>query len=147
MPATDCYIDTSALIKLYVAEPQSEEVEKFIDTLNRPLISSLSILEWHCAMNRRFRNGAFDEAYHQIARAEFARHLASGAYRVHALHEALYAQATYLLDSVSPLALRTLDALHLAAAKSAQASTIATADKIMAQAAHQLGLKTTTFFN
>ena len=44
MPATDCYIDTSALLKLYVAEPQSEEVEKFIGALNRPLISSLSIL-------------------------------------------------------------------------------------------------------
>ncbi len=147
MPATDCYIDTSALIKLYVAEPLSEEVEKFIDTLTHPLISSLSILEWHCAMNRRLRTGAFDEAYHQMARAEFARHLASGAYRVHALHEGLYAQATYLLEAVAPLSLRTLDALHLAAAQSAHASTIATADKIMAQAANQLGLGTTTFFN
>ncbi len=147
MPATDCYVDTSALIKLYVAEPLSEEVEKFIDTLNQPLISSLSILEWHCAMNRRLRTGAFDDAYHQMALSEFARHLASGAYRVHALHEGLYAQATYLLASVTPLALRTLDALHLAAAQSAHASTIATADKIMAQAATQLGLDTTTFFN
>ena len=147
MPVTDCYVDTSALIKLYVAEPMSEEVEKFIDTLTHPLISSLSILEWHCAMNRRLRSGAFDDAYHQMARAEFARHLASGAYRVHALHEGLYAQATYLLDAVSPLALRTLDALHLAAAQSAHATTIATADKIMAQAANQLGLSTTTFFN
>ena len=147
MPATDCYIDTSALLKLYVAEPQSEEVEKFIGALNRPLISSLSILEWHCAMNRRLRTGAFDETYHQLARAEFARHLASGAYHVHALHEGLYAQATYQLDSVSPLALRTLDALHLAAAQSAQVGTVVTADKIMAQAANQLGLNTTTFFN
>ncbi len=147
MPETDCYVDTSALIKLYVAEPQSEAVEKFIDTLNRPLISSLSILEWHCAMNRRLRSGAFDDAYHRMARAEFARHLASGAYRVHALHEGLYAQATYLLDSVSPLPLRTLDALHLAAAQSAHAIMIATADKIMAQAANQLGLGTTTFFS
>ena len=144
---SDCYIDTSALIKLYVAEPQSEKVEKFIDTLSPPLISSLSILEWHCAMNRRLRTGAFDEHYHQMARAEFARHLASGAFRVHALHEGLYAQATYLLDSVSPLSLRTLDALHLAAAQSAQARSIATADKVMAQAATQLGLQTTTFFN
>ena len=147
MPVTDCYVDTSVLVKLYVAEPMSEEVEKFIDTLNHPLISSLSILEWHCAMNRRLRTGAFDDAYHQMALAEFARHLASGAYRVHALHEGLYAQATYLLASVTPLALRTLDALHLAAAQSAHASTIATADKIMAQAANQLGLNTTTFFN
>jgi len=147
MPATDCYIDTSALLKLYIAESQSEEVEKFIGALDRPLISSLSILEWHCAMNRRWRTGAFDETYHQLARAEFARHLASGAYRVHALHEGLYAQATYLLDSVPPLALRTLDALHLAAAQSAQARTVVTADKIMAQAATQLGLNTTTFFN
>ena len=147
MPVTDCYVDTSALIKLYVAEPHSDAVEQFIDTLDQPLISSLSILEWHCAMNRRLRNGAFDEAYHQIARAEFSRHLASGAYRVHALHEGLYAQATYLLGSVTPLALRTLDALHLAAAQSAQASSIATADKIMAQAATQLGLETKTFFS
>ncbi len=143
----DCYVDTSALIKLYVAEPQSEEVEKFIDTLSLPLISSLSILEWHCAMNRRLRTGAFDEHYHLMARAEFARHLASGAFRVHALHEGLYAQATYLLDLVSPLSLRTLDALHLAAAQSAQVTSIATADKVMAQAASQLGLHTTTFFN
>ncbi|TPW17760.1 MAG: hypothetical protein FD130_535 [Halothiobacillaceae bacterium] len=147
MPAIDCYVDTSALIKLYVAEPQSEAVEKSINTLHRPLISSLSILEWHCVMNRRWRSGAFDDAYHRIARAEFARHLASGAYRVHALHEGLYAQATYLLESVTPLSLRTLDALHLAAAQSAQASTMATADKVMAQAANQLGLGTIVFFN
>lgn len=144
---SDCYVDTSALIKLYVAEPQSEEVEQFIETLAHPLISSLSILEWHCAMNRRLRTGAFDEHYHQIARAEFARHLASGAFRIHALHEGLYAQATYLIDSVSPLSLRTLDALHLAAAQSAQAKSVATADKVMAQAATRLGLQTTTFFN
>lgn len=134
-------------MKLYVAEPQSEEVEKFFDTLSLPLISSLSILEWHCAMNRRLRTGAFNDHYHQMARAEFARHLASGAFRVHALHEGLYAQATYLLDLVSPLSLRTLDALHLAAAQSAKVTSIATADKVMAQAASQLGLHTTTFFN
>ena len=147
MPVTNCYVDTSVLIKLYVAEPLSEEVEKFIGTLNPPLISSLSILEWHCTMNHRLRSGAFDHAYHQMARSEFARHLASGAFLVHALHEGLYAQATYLLESVTPLALRTLDALHLVAAQSAHAGTMATADKIMAQAADQLGLKTTTFFN
>ena len=53
----EAYLDTSVLIKLYVAETFSTEVERFVGETDGIVISRLSTLEWHCAMARRARTG------------------------------------------------------------------------------------------
>lgn len=147
MPATECYLDTSALIKLYVAEPFSDEVEQFLEHAEPPTVSSLAVLEWHCAMMRRQRDGNFPESYLSMARREFVRHRAEGYFRLCALNDALFSQAVDLLDTVQPIPLRSLDAMHLAAARSLGKPTFATADKVLAEAAAKLGLPVVCFFS
>lgn len=147
MPVTECYIDTSALLKLYVTEAFSTEAESYLTGIDRPAISSLTTLEWHCAMARRQRTGAITDTYLTMARQEFTRHIAEGYFRVHSVTDILFTQALGVLEAAKPIPLRTLDALHLAAARAVKAQTIATSDKIMAQAATKLGMKVVTFFS
>lgn len=146
MPATEFYLDTSVLIKLYVPEAFSAEVEHFLSTVERPVISRLGVLEWHCAMARRQRTGGFPASYLKVARQEFTRHLAEGYFFVQTFGDAQFIAALEILDAVKPTPLRTLDALHLAAAHIAGLKHIATADKVMAAAAHKLDITAEPFF-
>lgn len=146
MPVTECYVDTSALLKLYVTEPFSDEAQGYLSGIDRPAISSLTTLEWHCAMARRQRSGAFSDNYLAMARQEFMRHVTEGYFRIHPVSDTLLTQALGLLEAVKPVPLRTLDAIHLAAARALDARSIATADRIMPQAAERLGMKVERFF-
>lgn len=146
MRVTEVYLDTSALIKLYVAEAFSTEVERLVAEVDGLVISRLSMLEWHCAMSRRLRVGQISEDYLNLARTEFTRHLSEAYFRIVPFDDTLLIDALRVLDSVKPIPLRTLDAVHLTAARNAGVTRIATADRVMADAAKQLNLAADTFF-
>ena len=57
----------------------------------------------------------------------------------------LLSDALRVLDSASPVPLRTLDAIHLTAVRNAGVTRIATADDVMRRAAHQLQLDVAYF--
>ncbi len=145
MRVAEVYLDTSALIKLYVAEAFSTEVERFVAEVDGIVTSRLSMLEWHCAMARRVRTGQLTEAYLNLARTEFTRHLAESYYRIVPYDDALLIDALRVLDSVNPVPLRTLDAIHLTAARNAGITRIATADDVTRRAALQLQLDVAYF--
>lgn len=147
MPAIECYLDTSVLLKLYVTEAFSDEAESFVSSLDRPAISRLTTLEWHCAMARRLRSGAFSAEYLALAKREFSRHQNEGYFHIHPMADGLYTQAIDLLEAVRPLPLRSLDALHLAAARALRVSVFATADKVLAEAAQSLEMQAKCFFS
>jgi predicted nucleic acid-binding protein len=104
------------------------------------------MLEWHCAMSRRLRVGQISEDYLNLARTEFTRHLSEAYFRIVPFDDTLLIDALRVLDSVKPIPLRTLDAIHLTAARNAGVTRIATADRVMADAANQLNLAADTFF-
>lgn len=141
----EAYLDTSVLIKLYVAETSSTEVERFVGEVDGIVISRLSTLEWHCAMARRARTGQITQDYLNLARTEFIRHLAEGYFRIVPYDDPLLSDALRVLDSASSLSLRTLDAIHLTAVRNAGLTRIATADDVMRRAAHQLQLDVAYF--
>ena len=141
----EAYLDTSVLIKLYVAETSSTEVERFVGEADGIVISRLSTLEWHCAMVRRARTGQITQDYLNLARTEFTRHLAEGYFRIVPYDDPLLSDALRVLDSASPVPLRTLDAIHLTAVRTAGVTRIATADDVMRRAAHQLQLDVAYF--
>ena len=146
MRVTEVYLDTSALIKLYVAEAFSSEMERLVAEVDGLVISRLSMLEWHCAMARRLRTGQISENYLNLARAEFTRHLADDYFRILPFNDTLLIDALRVLDSVKPVALRTLDAIHLTAARNANIARLATADRVMADAANKLNIAVDSFF-
>jgi predicted nucleic acid-binding protein len=143
----EAYLDTSVLIKLYVAETFSTEVERFVGEANGIVISRLSTLEWHCAMARRARTGQITQDYLNLARTEFTRHLAEGYFRIVPFDDPLLSDALRVLDSTNPVPLRTLDAIHLTAVRNAGVMRIATADDVMRRAAYQLQLDVAYFGN
>jgi predicted nucleic acid-binding protein len=141
----EAYLDTSVLIKLYVAETFSTEVERFVGEADGIVISRLSTLEWHCAMARRARTGQITQDYLNLARTEFTRHLAEGYFRIVPYDDPLLSDALRVLDIANPVPLRTLDAIHLTAVRNAGVTRIATADDVMRRAAHQLQLDVAYF--
>lgn len=145
MRVAEAYLDTSALIKLYVAEAFSTEVEQFVAAADGIVISRLSMLEWHCAMARRLRTGQITKDYMNLARTEFTRNLAEGYFRIVLYDDPLLSDALRVLDSTHPIPLRTLDTIHLTAARNAGLARIATADDVMRRAAQQLQLEVAYF--
>jgi len=119
------YIDSSAIVKLVVAEPESKALRRYLSR-RRPLVSSA------------------------LARTEVARALLpSGSEAVARGHEALRrVQLLRVNDRVltdagrmEPTELRSLDAIHLASARQLGASVrqIVTYDERMAEAAKAIG--------
>ena len=136
------YIDTSALLKCYLTEKNSNEVENFLTTRfvennTNLMLSSLSKLEMHCALRRRTRAGEITTQYKQLAVDAFNQQLVSSYYQVLRIETIFYEKASDLIDEVTP-ALRTLDALHLAVAQASNINELVTADKVMAIAAKEL---------
>lgn len=140
------YIDTSALAKCYIREPRSLEVLDWSATEGEPTISALTLVEFRCLLARRRRAGQIAPLLERRALTEFDHHVRNGAWRLHAPLIGDYAGARDLIDMLPTLPLRSLDALHLAAARAAGASKFATSDKIQAEAAHALGFTVHEFF-
>ena len=65
------YVDTSALAKWYVREPNSDEFEVWIRSVECPTISSLSLVEMRCLLARRRRTGSLDNESESQAYALF----------------------------------------------------------------------------
>lgn len=140
------YIDTSALAKCYVREPQSLRVLEWADAQGTLVTAALTLVEFRCLLGRRRRGGQIDGQLEQRALAEFDSHVRSGAWRIHPMPFGDYAAARDLIDILPEVPLRALDAMHLAAARSCGATHFATADKIQADAAEALGLAVQRFF-
>lgn len=140
------YIDTSALLKAYVPEPDSDA---FVDWAHdRPMrcISPLSGVELHCAIHRRHRMGLLDARQRNSAIGAFDREVEADLFKVLSWPAQGFAEGREALERCRPIALRALDALHLAVALHHRCTGFATADRVQAQAARRLGLRVKTFF-
>lgn len=133
------YIDTSALAKCYIRESRSLEVLDWSAEKGGPAISALTVVEFRCLLARRRRAGQIDGTLERRALTEFDHHVRNGAWRLHPPVLGDYADARDLIDLLPALPLRSLDAMHLAAARQLGASDFATSDKIQAEAARALG--------
>jgi predicted nucleic acid-binding protein len=124
MTATS-YIDASALVKLVVAEPESAEMERWYVESERVLTSLIGVIETRRAVSRRPHDSAHLE--HVLERIE-----------VIGIDRPIADRAAAIL----PVAIRTLDAIHLATALAARPGLDAfvTYDDRLATAARTLGL-------
>ncbi len=140
------YFDTSALAKWYVNESRSQDVEDYVRSVHPVYISLLTKVEMKSLAARRAREGHSDVVTQGKVIATFEGDLAGGHLVLlpHTVESFLIAES--LLGSHPEIALRTLDALHLGTMRAAGISTLATADRVMAQAAVALGMECEAFF-
>ena len=140
------YFDTSALAKWYLHEAHSEEVERYLQAHGSVAISSLTVAEMRSLLARRRRDREINADFEARVFATFREDIRRGHLHRHPISDGTFDAAVHLLTILPKQALRTLDALHLALAQEIQAATIATADRVMADAAVAMKFEVVRFF-
>jgi predicted nucleic acid-binding protein len=135
------YIDSSALAKVYVPEPESESLDGFLRGRVDLVISELTITEVISAVARRKREGFLNAEQANQIRDAVLSDARSGSFRRLDLNPSVHREAERMLLSIESVALRTLDALHIALAVSGAATRMMTFDARMANAAALQGLR------
>ena len=139
-------MDTSALVKRFVSESRSADIEAFLMRgSHRCVLSNLSLTELKAALKRR-RNAP--NPMQQISMTTCRRayiqiliELAQGTWQFQGIFEAIFAYAGELIDQLATQ-LGMLDALHLACAKTADCGMMVSADRQLIRASPELGLQT-----
>ena len=134
------YIDTSALAKLYVPEPWSDELEAVLVGRRDVVVSELAVTELTSALARRVRDEEVSSADARRVYQRVLRDLVSGEFQRGELTAGAHREAERLLLALGPrTVLRAADALHLALAGLLGARVLMTFDKRMSAAAEALG--------
>src|SRR6185503_16163399 len=110
------YLDSCIIVKLLVVEPDSEFFVRSLE--GKPLVSSeLAATEVFSALLARERAGKISAADRRRAWKELHARMEAGEIKVEPLNSLVLRKATHCLDQCHPeVPLRTLDAIHLAAA-------------------------------
>lgn len=135
------YLDSCIIVKLLVAEPDSEF---FIRSLEgqRLVTSELAQTEVFSALLARERAGKIDAADRRLAWKEFNARVADGEIKFEPLNSIVLRKAIYCLEHCHPPApLRTLDAIHLATADLCQNFPLVTTDGRLADAARKMKIE------
>jgi len=147
MPGKDVvYFDTSALAKWYLNESFSEDVERYLMEHGPVAISDLTVVEMRSLLARRRRGKHVDPKLETRVLATFEDDIRRGFLIRHPMPATTAAGAVNLISILPDVPLRTLDAMHLVIAREIDASILATADRIMAAGAHEMGISVIRFF-
>lgn len=133
------YLDTSVLVKRYVAEPDSEHVDDVVVGFSL-VTSELAFGEVWSALLAKERSKALSAELRGKAWAGFLEDIDDGVLRLIPLDGVIIREANELMLRVHPhVPLRTLDAIHLATYDSVVTGPVFTKDKRMLAAAKLLG--------
>jgi uncharacterized protein len=134
------YCDSSALLKLYWPEPGSTEFNQIVGGRDDVLVSDLAVTEIVSALCRRRRQGILTGQMIRRVQQAIIKRLADGTYRRLELTRDTHRQAEEFLVTLTDIALRAADALHLAMAALAHAASMASFDARQRAAARAMGL-------
>lgn len=135
------YVDTSALIKRFVSELRSADMDEFLmRDSHRCVLSSLSLTELKTVMRRKVRSAEVSLTASQQANQLVMLELAQGTWQYQSVNEPLFTYAGELVEQLEST-LGALDALHLACAKTAQCSLMVSGDKQLLRASSEMGLQ------
>ena len=107
------YLDSSVLVKRYVAEVGSIRVSEIIDSQDEIYISDIAQVEVIAALTRRGKLSRAAAEMMRLARDEFRKDYASGTFRAAVLTRQLLSEAAKLAERRE---LRGYDAVQLATA-------------------------------
>ena len=139
------YIDTSALAKWYLPEAGSEEFSEWMQRQDDTCISSLTITEFRCLLARRQRMKMLRALDVQKLYAKFKQDIADAHLIHYPVEDRHILNASFMIESLPSVPLRTLDALHLTIAADIPVNIIATADKVMGKSARLLNFEVVFF--
>jgi predicted nucleic acid-binding protein len=135
------YLDSAILVKLVVREPDSLFYAGLVDGQSGVWSSALALTECWSALCRKVRDGDIDlptrgEAWERFEAAVGAQRL-----QLQPVTQPVLRLANRFIGQCDGrVALRTLDAIHLASCECCGAGLLLTSDRVMRQAAAVLGL-------
>lgn len=140
------YWDSSALLKLYIREPDSAYFLALASQGTEPIVtSSLAFAEVLCALVRKESEADINRGASDVLFERFRHHIDDGTIELLPLTketlEALPPMLTRLLRGKPPMLLRSLDAIHIASAQASRSTTVVSTDKRMRAVAALAGLK------
>ncbi|HZR04205.1 MAG TPA: type II toxin-antitoxin system VapC family toxin [Candidatus Udaeobacter sp.] len=137
--------DSSALIKLYVREPDSTEFKRFAHDSEVPLISSLTIHEVHCAFWGKELSGAVQPGAAETLFQRFLRQIDAADFKLVLYDSRVKYRATgvvrHCYSAAKPVMIRSLDALQIASALEGGATEMVSADSRMRNGGILFGLR------
>jgi uncharacterized protein len=134
------YCDSSALLKLYWPEPGSTEFNDTVEGRDDLLVSDLAVTEIVSALCHRHRQGAVTDQTIRRVQEAIIKRLDDGTFGRIELTRDTHRRAEEFFITLSGIALRAADALHLAMATSARAASMASFDARQRAAARAMGL-------
>lgn len=138
------YLDTSAVVPLFVREPASEAIDAWLESCTEPIISSDWIVtEFASALSIKVRRGEINARQAHAAWKDFDAFCNSGLRLLPVSRKALKEAAMLALNAQSGL--RSGDSLHLAMALETGASGLSTADGTLENNAKAKGLNVIRF--
>ncbi len=140
------YWDTSALLKLYVAERDSPYFVRLLATTGERVFTSvIGATEMLCALHQREQRGDLYPGGAQELFREFSADVNSGKIVTIPYAEDIVAEAEKLVQLVfgyhPPVMLRALDAIHVASALAGKAKVVVSTDARLRQVAALAKLK------
>jgi predicted nucleic acid-binding protein len=138
------YLDTSAVVPVFLQEPASNAVDAWLESCNQPLASSdWLVTEFASALSIKVRRGDINAKQAVLAWQGFSGFCTDGLRLLPVSRAAFDSAATMTREAISGL--RAGDALHLAIALEAGIKELATADDVLARNAKARGLSVTKF--
>lgn len=135
------YVDTSLLVKRYVTESGSDELDSYLFNMQPTLyISELTRLELASTFARKQREGRITKTHAATLRQQADEDVLSGMFKLVGLDSSVVRQGLHLMQTLSQ-ALATLDSIHLASALKQGVAIFMTDDKQLALAANEAGLQ------
>ena len=135
------YLDTAILVKLLVPEPDSSFYARLVDGEEDLWSSEVLLTEGFAALLRKEREQAIGPARRRSAWRQVEAYVTEGSLRLIPVTRGVLGRANALLETCHPsVALRSLDAIHLASFEECRSGPLVTNDKVLRAAATRLRL-------
>lgn len=136
------FVDTSALVKFYYPEADSDKIEALLLKSSRIYISQLHVVEMASALMKKVRDRDLQKLKAAILWNTFLDDLQSGQIETISIEERHYFKAADLVQVFGErYGIKTLDALHLAVAHALVNVSFLCADKPLSRIARMMGIK------
>jgi predicted nucleic acid-binding protein len=137
------YLDTAILVKLVVSEPDSSHYVKLVDR-QTVWSSAITLTECYSALLRKERERAITAAQRRAAWQQIEDDANAGRIALVPVERRILERANAILENTHPaVALRSLDAMHLASADECRSWPLCSNDGKLRAAATALGMPLT----
>lgn len=133
------YVDSSAIVKVYLPESDSDRVDRMLRGRTDLVISELVVTEIISSAARRMREGTLSASDVRSLQRTILSDVESQRVRLVDLRSSTHREAERILITVRAT-LRAADSLHLALALESECRTVMTFDARLAAAAEAVGL-------